>query len=118
MPKLKILYICHNHPSLFPGGAETHAFELYEAMRASSEFEPIFLARVGPKHRPSRAGTPFSVINSDINQYFFYTDPYDFDSLYGTLRHKQYFNEHLREFLVLHQPDIVHFQHTLFLGYD
>ena len=40
-----------------PGGAEGYAFDLYEEMRDSSEFDPIFLARndrpdpgVSPRH--------------------------------------------------------------------
>ena len=46
--KKRILYIAHNHPSVRPGGAEAYALELYEAMKSSPEFEPIFLAKGGP----------------------------------------------------------------------
>jgi glycosyltransferase involved in cell wall biosynthesis len=121
MPKRKILYICHNHPSLYPGGAETYALELYQAVQASDVFEPIFLARIGPTatlRPPRHPGTPFSTINDDPNQYFLYTNTNDFDWLNLTLRAKEIYTLHFREFLLAHRPDIIHFQHTLYLGFD
>src|SRR6266498_3603214 len=124
MSKRKVLYICHNHPSLHPGGAETCALELYEAMRASDEFEPIFLARIGSTssiERPPHPGTPFSTVstvNGDKNQYFVHAEMSDFDMFYLSLRNKDIYTVHFHEFLAAHQPDIVHFQHTHFLGYD
>ena len=99
-----------------PGGAELYAWELYQAMRTSSEFESIFLARVdSPILHP---GTPFGTIDGDSNQYLFYTNSSDFDSFYGTLRNKEILTKAFHEFLLAHQPDIVHLQHTFFLGYD
>jgi glycosyltransferase involved in cell wall biosynthesis len=121
MTKRKVLYICHNHPSVRPGGAEAYALELYEAMRASDEFEPIFLAKGGPPVSMVgrlHGGTFFSPINGDSNQYFVYTDGYEFDWLFGTIVGKDFYAKHFHEFLLAFQPDIVHFQHTLFLGYD
>jgi glycosyltransferase involved in cell wall biosynthesis len=47
-----------------------------------------------------------------------YTEDSDFDLLYGRLHGKQALTRHLRDFLLTHRPDIVHFQHTHFLGYD
>lgn len=121
MPKRKVLYVCHNHPSVRPGGAEVYALELYEAMRASDEFEPIFVARSGPPvstvSRPHE-GTLFTTVNEDPNQYLFYTDVSDFNWLFMTSPHKDVYTKYFREFLLAYQPDIVHFQHTLFFGYD
>jgi glycosyltransferase involved in cell wall biosynthesis len=116
------LYVSHNHPSVRPGGAEAYALELYEAMRTSDEFEPIFLAKGGPPMSTSsevHEGTVLSPVREDdANQYFFYTDASDFDWFYGTLRNKDVVTKDFHEFLVTYRPDIVHFQHTLFLGYD
>src|SRR5262249_30577081 len=117
----KVLYICHNHPSLFPGGAEAYALELYRAMRVSDEFEPIFLARLGSNVAVTyraHPGTPFSMVNGDAGQYFFFTETAHFDFFYMTSRNKDIYSIHFHEFLLAHRPDIVHFQHTLFLGYD
>ncbi|CAA9370982.1 MAG: STRUCTURAL ELEMENTS; Cell Exterior; surface polysaccharides/antigens [uncultured Chloroflexia bacterium] len=121
MSKRKVLYVSHNHPSIRPGGAEAYALELYEAMRASDEFEPIFVARSGPPvstaSRPHE-GTLFSTVNEDSNQYFFYTDFTSFDWFYGTSPNKEVYTKFFHELLVAYQPDVVHFQHTLFFGYD
>ena len=122
MSKRKVLYISHNHPSVRPGGAEAYALELYEEMRASEEFEPIFLAKGGPPLAETgrlHNGTHFGPVSEDNNQYFFYTDGYVFDWLYGTITSdKEIYTKHFHEFLVAFQPDVVHFQHTLHLGYD
>src|SRR5918994_425916 len=121
MSKRKVLYVSHNHPAVRPGGAEAYALELYEAMRASDEFEPFFVARSGPPvsntSRPHE-GTLFTTVNEDSNQYFFYTDFSSFDWFYGTSPNKEVYTKYFHEFLAAFQPDIVHFQHTLFFGYD
>lgn len=121
MRKPKVLYVVHNHPTVRPGGAETYAHELYEAMQESDEFEPIFLARTGP---PVSAipryheGTLLTSVNEDPNQYFFYTDVTDYDWMNGKSPSKETLTRFFTEFLLAHRPDVVHFQHTLFLGYD
>jgi glycosyltransferase involved in cell wall biosynthesis len=121
MSRRKVLYVCHNHQSIRPGGSEAYALELYEAMRASSEFEPILVARSGPPvstvSRPHE-GTLFTAVNEDPNQYLVYTDLSNYNWLFSTSPHKEIYTKYFREFLTAYQPDIVHFQHTLFLGYD
>jgi glycosyltransferase involved in cell wall biosynthesis len=117
--KKKVLYICHNHPSVVPGGAEIYALELYEALRRSEEFEPFLIARRGPSNSTQvRPGTRLSTINADRHQYFFFTDPAEFDFFYMTALDKSIYTKDFREFLEAYQPDIVHIQHTLALGYD
>jgi glycosyltransferase involved in cell wall biosynthesis len=121
MSNLKVLYICHNHATVRPGGVEAYALELYEAMRASDEFEPLLLAKGGPPVsvvENHHLGTPFGLVNDDPNQYFFYTNGTDFDHFYGTLRNKDIYTKFLHEFLISHQPNVVHIQHTVLLGYD
>ncbi len=121
MRKRKVLYIAHNHPSVRPGGAETYALELYEAMKEQDTFEPILLVKGGPPlspHGQTHSGTFFGPVNSDPNQYFFYTDGYEYDWVFGTIQGKDFYTKHFRQFLTAWQPDVVHFQHTMFLGYD
>lgn len=119
--KKTVLFICHNHPSVRPGGAENYAYELFESFHASDRYEPIFLAKggkpLGFSDRP-HDGTYFSLVGSKPNDYFYYTDGYDYDWLYGAITDKDYYTQHLRRFLTALKPDVVHFQHTLFLGYD
>ena len=121
MTKRKVLFIAHNHPSVRPGGAESYALELYEAMKASPGFEPILLAKGGPpisNTRKPHEGTLLGAVNGDPNQYFLYTEGFDFDWFHGTARVKDLYVKFFREFLTAYKPDVVHFQHTLHLGYD
>jgi glycosyltransferase involved in cell wall biosynthesis len=122
MRKRRILYICHNHPEVRPGGAEAYALELHRYLRDSDRYEPIFLAKGGPplSHggRP-HSGSYTSLVGSAPDEYFFYTDGYDYDWTFGTVPHdKELYTKHLRAFLRAVRPDLVHLQHTMFLGYD
>ena len=119
MKKRRILSVAHNHPAVRPGGAEAYALELYEAMKASA-FEPILLAKGGPpmSEAPAPAGSRIGRVNGDPGQYFLHTHGSDYDWFHGTSRDKSVYVEAFDEFLHATQPDIVHFQHTLFLGYD
>ena len=117
----KVLYVVHNHPAVMPGGAETYALELYEAMRDSGRYDPILIARTGPPvSRSGRVheGTLLEPVGGDPNQYFFHTDIADYDWFLSTSRNKDVYTKFYREFLTAYRPDVVHFQHTLFLGYD
>ncbi len=117
----RILSICHNHPGVRPGGAEAYAYELHRSLSAHPDYESIFLAKGGPPvgHSGSvHGGTCFAPTGFGPDEYFFYTDGYDFDYLMGTQPGKDFYTRHFRDFLLAYQPDIVHFQHTLFLGYD
>ena len=121
MQKTKVLYVLHNHPALHPGGAEAYALELYESLRESDDFEPLLVARIGPNvasARTSHPGAPFSAVGDDPNQYFLFTATGDFDFFTLTSRDKNLYLDYFADFLRAHKPDIVHFQHTLFLGFD
>jgi len=121
MAKQKVLYVLHNHPGVRPGGAEVYALELYKAMRLSDEFEPVLLARTGPPMSQSaqnHAGTVFTAVSQDANEHLVYTEAANFDWFYGSPRGKGIFTEQYHRFLETYKPDVVHFQHTLYLGYD
>jgi glycosyltransferase involved in cell wall biosynthesis len=121
MTKRKVLYVSHGHPRVRPGGAEAYAFELYEAMRSSPRFEPLFLARSGKPHSNTgryHEGTLLTGVDDDPNQYFFYTEYSDFDWFLGTPRNREVITRYLRDFLAAYRPEVVHFQHTLFIGYE
>jgi glycosyltransferase involved in cell wall biosynthesis len=114
------LIVAHNHPRVGPGGAELHAFEQYEQMRRSDLFEPVFLARSGPPGSPARRfhdRTPLGAIGEDPDQYLFFTDPEAYDWFYGMSRDKSA-TLSFRDFLLANQPDVVHFHHTVRLGYE
>ena len=118
----RVLQICHNHPRARPGGAEVYAHELHRHLRDISEWEPTFLARSGPPHSFERApedGSRISPVEGDGQEYLLHTEGLDFDWMFGTMRGgKDLYTEGLRDFLLALRPDVVHFQHTLFIGYD
>jgi glycosyltransferase involved in cell wall biosynthesis len=118
---VKVLYVVHNHPTLHPGGAEAYALELYESMREKPGIEPILLARIGSnvaRQRVAHPGTPFSSVDGDPNQYFVFTETEHFDFFKLTSRDKSLYSRHLTDFLLAHRPDVVHLQHTHFIGLD
>jgi glycosyltransferase involved in cell wall biosynthesis len=121
----KVLYVSSNHPAVRVGGLELYALDLYEAVRDQGEFEPVFLARTGPPYTSTtreQAGTPFKLVGDDPNQYLFYTDVRpdlsNYDALFGRSADKEALTRSYHDFLIGHRPDVVHIQHTLFLGYD
>ena len=121
MKKPKVLYVAQNHPHVRPGGAEGYALDLYEAIQQAGDFEPVFLARTGPpisNVKRENTSTPFAAVNDDPNQYFFYTDLSHYDWLFGRPPNKTILTRFFRDFLLAHRPDVVHFQHSLFVGFD
>jgi glycosyltransferase involved in cell wall biosynthesis len=122
MAKRRLLQICHNHPKVRPGGAEVYAHELHRHLRGRDDWEPTFLARSGPPQSPEGAphdGTRISPVEGSDDEYLLYPEDFDFDWLFGTMRQdKRLYADDLRRFLLALRPDVVHFQHTLFIGYD
>ena len=119
-----VLFVCHNHPAVRPGGAEAYALELHRHLRASGEAESYFLAKGGPPLSTSgrpHLGTCVAPVNGRPNEYFFYTEDWNeaYDWTFGTIRHdKDLYTKHFRSFLKAIKPDVVHLQHTMFFGYD
>ena len=125
MSKQRILYISSNHPAIRPGGLESYTLDLYESLRGSDEFEPMFIARAGPPFtEPTcyHGWSPFAMVGDDPNQYLFYTNTFAdhsaYDPLFGKWANKVVLTRFFREFLLAQKPDLVHIQHTIFLGYD
>jgi glycosyltransferase involved in cell wall biosynthesis len=78
-------------------------------------------ARIGSnvaRRRVAHPGTPFSSVNGDPNQYFVFTETDHFDFFTLTSRDKSLYSQHLTNFLLAHRPDVVHLQHTHFIGLD
>jgi len=117
-----VLFICHNHPSVRPGGAEAYALELHRHLVASGEVRSVFLAKGGPPLAPAgrvHLGTYVAPVDDHPDEYFFFTEEWIYDWTFGTIRYdKQPYTKHFRAFLQAVQPDVVHFQHTMFFGYD
>jgi glycosyltransferase involved in cell wall biosynthesis len=122
MARHRVLLVVHNHPALLVGGVEMYVKGLYDALSASGDFEPILLARAGPPFTRTEAphdDTPLALVNEDPNQYLIYTSFNDFEQLYGRLTTtKAGIARAFADFLEAQRPDVVHFQHSAYLGYD
>src|SRR5688572_33307503 len=121
MAKTKVLYVLHNHPAVFPGGAEMYALELFEALRGSDEIEPVLVARADLREARERGlytGGTFKTLEGDPQQYFMFTEFEQFDPVLGAWREKSIFTDDFAGLLRAQQPDVVHFQHTHMIGYD
>jgi glycosyltransferase involved in cell wall biosynthesis len=116
---LRVLFICHNHPALYPGGAEGYAWHVFRRMRESAEIDPIFLARIGiTPATPTRPESAMGAFDEGEDEYWIFGDISNFDKLNQRQLEKSLFTDHLRGFLLEHRPDVVHVQHTLYLGVD
>jgi glycosyltransferase involved in cell wall biosynthesis len=121
MTRYKVLLVCHNHPDLLVGGVELYTRDLYEALRDSPRVEPVLLARAGRPYTESASlhpESPIAMANRDPNEYLLYTEFGDFDHFFGRLSDHTPLTRHFDRFLRDLQPDVVHFQHTAYLGYD
>jgi glycosyltransferase involved in cell wall biosynthesis len=120
MSRKKVLYIVHTHPAIHPGGTQSYALQLYDAMRSSEEFEPLMLARSGPPQTTSydHRRSPVTLVGDDPNQFLFEADASGYEWFFGTSGNKVPLTRYYRDFLLAHKPDVVHFQHTLHFGLD
>ena len=110
----KVLYVCHNHAAIRPGGVETYTLELFDAMRESGRFDPVLLARAKNPDAECR----ITASGLDAQQFFCHADHAGYDAFFGTPSDKSLITRDFDAFLRDQRPDVVHFQHTLFLGYD
>jgi glycosyltransferase involved in cell wall biosynthesis len=121
MSERTVLSIVHNHPGIRPGGAEGYALELHRAMAAAPGWRSVLLAKAGPPLARSgrvHEGTVVEAVAGSADEYLLFTDGYTYDWFRGTITDKDFLTRHLRKFLEAVRPDVVHLQHTLFVGYD
>jgi glycosyltransferase involved in cell wall biosynthesis len=117
--KTKVLHVLHNHPSLRAGAPETYVLELFEAMRGLDGLAPTLLARMGSEdgvERRQRPGAPIGTLNGDPDQFLVYIPSEGFDFFHMTYTEKSMYTRYFAEFLRAHQPDVVHFHHSLYVG--
>ncbi len=117
--KKRVLFVVHNHPSASPGGTEAYTMEVYNALRASREFEPFLLARadpVVPGALVAHAQTPFTALEDDPHQIMALVPEDRYDKFFMRMSDHGAFAGRFMDLLRQLQPDVVHFQHTLFLG--
>jgi glycosyltransferase involved in cell wall biosynthesis len=116
----RVLFILHNHPSVQPGGSEVYTLNAHEALRRSGEFESMVVARVEARDgaQPHRQGSRFTPLPEDPNQYLVEIEQERYDFHLQTFRDKSLYTRDFADFLAAHRPDVVHFQHHLYIGCD
>jgi glycosyltransferase involved in cell wall biosynthesis len=116
----KVLYVLHNHPSVQPGGSEAYTLQLYRALRSSGDFQPMIVARAAGVRTegPPPIGARFTPLTGDPDQYFVQVEDDEYDHFFQSAPDKSLYTRDFAGFLEAHKPDVVHLQHSLFIGFD
>lgn len=116
-----VLYVSHGHPDIIAGGGEQYAFELFQGMREGGRYDAMLVARVaadGTSAPVLHPGTRLHVHQGDPRQYLLQTHAAEFDWFTLGSRDKRLATRDFRELLEAFRPDVVHFQHTAWMGLE
>lgn len=111
----RVLYLCHGHPALVPGGTETVAHDLFRSVRERGDCDALFVGCVSPLHRQARE-TRLQTIGRSADELLLWVGRFDRFSLAQI--DTRGFAEALNELLASFRPDIVHFHHLSRLGLE
>ena len=115
---VRVLYIAHNQMRVSPGGAEAHTAEVFEAMRRTPGVDAYLLSRTGPPVTPAeQRADRVQPIDGAPGEFSLYTNFTELDPFYLRITDAAYVRA-VRTFVEELNPDVVHVQHTLGLGYD
>jgi glycosyltransferase involved in cell wall biosynthesis len=114
--KPKILFVCHNHPDLHPGGTEIFSHGLFQAMKSRHGLEAVYLACVNTVHRLRLPGTLLQSAGRAPDEILLWAGHFDRFTLSQIDLHGivPEFERLLRAF----RPDVVHFHHVLLMGVE
>jgi glycosyltransferase involved in cell wall biosynthesis len=113
---LRILYLCHSHPSLQAGGTEIFSLDLFRELRLRSGIAGAYLAGTSAGQRSIAPGTAFQAAGSAPDELLLWTA--GFDSFYLSQTDLHGVVPEFTSLLRTLQPDIVHVHHTLQLGVE
>ncbi len=112
----RVLLVSVFHPELTRGGAQQVCYELFEALKASPDFDPVLLASEDRSYPALyKSGARITGFDCRPGEYLFLSCDYD------NWWHKTSSPLHVAafaEFLETIQPDVVHFHHFLTFGVD
>ncbi|MGZ8410294.1 MAG: glycosyltransferase family 4 protein [Hyphomicrobium sp.] len=116
MKRLRVLFVCHGHPDLVPGGTEMLAHDLCRAVRHGGYADTFFLGCVTRLHRAFRPESRLQTINADASDMLLWVGGYDPFAMAQT--DLDGFVRAMREVLAAARPDIVHFHHLSLIGLE
>ena len=112
----RVLYVCHGHPALVPGGTETVAHDLFCSVRDRPGWQAMFLGCVSPLHRQARAEARFQTIGRTADEMLLWVGAFDRFMLGQT--ESRPFVAAMTELLTSFRPDVVHFHHLSRIGLE
>jgi glycosyltransferase involved in cell wall biosynthesis len=117
---MKLLFLCHAHPSLQAGGTEIFAHDLFRTLRARDGVTGLFIAGTSAAQRPASPGTPFQAppipATSNPDELLLWTA--GFDAFFQSQTDVHGVIPPLTALLRELQPDIVHIHHLMTLGVE
>jgi glycosyltransferase involved in cell wall biosynthesis len=112
---MRVLFLCHNHPGLQPGGTEVFARGLFRELRDRHGVAGLFLAAVTGAHRERRPGTLLQGIGDAADEALVWLGHFD---RFGLAQPDTYGLASLAPVIESLQPDIVHIHHLLQFGVE
>ena len=112
---MRVLFLCHNHPALQPGGTEVFAHGLFRELRDRHGVAGLFLAAVTAAHRERRPGTLLQGIGDAADEALVWLGHFD---RFGLAQPDIYGLASLGPVIEALQPDLVHIHHLLQFGVE
>lgn len=112
---MRVLFLCHNHPGLQPGGTEVFARSLFRTLRDRHGVEGLFLAAVTGAHRERRPGTLLQGIGDAKDEALVWLGHFD---RFGLVQPDTYGLASLAPVIEELRPDLVHVHHLLQFGVE
>ena len=113
---MKVLLLSLFHPELVRGGAQQVCYELFQGLQEQLSVNPTLLAAIDPTFTTYyKSGARITGFDGRDGEFLYLTRDYDYTW------HKTASLDLIaafEEFLMLVQPDIVHFHHFLLFGVD
>jgi glycosyltransferase involved in cell wall biosynthesis len=116
MSKPKILFVCHNHPDLHPGGTEIFSHGLFQTMKSRHGLDAVYLACVNKVHRGRLPGTLLQSAGPAADEILLWAGHFDRFTLSQIDLHG--IVPEFERLLLAFRPDIVHFHHVLLMGVE
>src|ERR1700722_4648293 len=113
---MKVLLISLYHPELVRGGSQQVTYELFKGLREVPGMEVTLLASVD-QTTPAlfKSGARITGFDGLPDEFLFLSQEYDYTWQKSS---NVLLAESFQEFLLLTQPDVVHFHHFMTFGVD
>lgn len=112
---MRVLFLCHNHPALQPGGTEVMAHGLFRELRDRHGVEGLFLAAVTGAHRERRPGTMLQAVGDAADEMLVWLGHFD---RFMLSQPDTYGLASLASLIEEVDPHVVHVHHPLLFGLE